>query len=139
MPKLDDMSYGEFMDLENYITDWQNMHKAMAVLYRPIIQSKKDFYLISEYNGTQDYSEVMLDMPLGVAISSNLFFYRLGNKLPILTLDYLEKVMKTEEMTPQLKQILGENGDGITPFTHLLKEMLRESTKLQERMFTSAL
>lgn len=139
IPKLDDMSYGEFMDLENYINDWQEMHKAMAVLYRPIIQSKKKFYLIDEYKGTKEFADVMLDMPLGVALSANLFFYRLGNKLPILTLDYLEKVMKEEEIPQQLKQVLGENGDGITQYTHLLRAMLQESIKSQEKMSTSVL
>ena len=32
IPKLDDITLGEFIDLDNYISDWQNMHKAMAVL-----------------------------------------------------------------------------------------------------------
>ena len=31
--KLDDMTFGEYVDLDNYISDWQLMHKAMGVLY----------------------------------------------------------------------------------------------------------
>ena len=36
IPKLDDITAGEFADLENYLTDFNNAHKSMAVLYRPI-------------------------------------------------------------------------------------------------------
>ena len=33
IPNLDDMSFGEYVDLDTYIGDWQNIHRAMAVLY----------------------------------------------------------------------------------------------------------
>ena len=135
IPKLDDMSFGEFIDLENYISDWQNMHKAMAVLFRPIYHQKKEFYMINEYEGTAKYSEVMLDMPVNVAIGAMVFFYRLGSKLPLLTMDYLQATLKKEGVPPQLKPILGENGDGINRYIHLLKEMSEESMKLQKQDF----
>jgi hypothetical protein len=139
IPKLDDMSFGEFIDLENYISDWQTMHKAMAVLFRPIYHEKKEFYEINEYEGTHKYSEVMLDMPVNVAIGAMVFFYRLGTKLPLLTMDYLQAVMKKEGVPQQLKPILGENGDGINRYIHLLKEMSEESMKLQKQEFINAL
>lgn len=139
IPKLDDISFGEFVDLEKYMSDWQTMHKAMAVLFRPIIHKKKEFYRIDDYGGSARYSDVMLDMPVSVAIGASVFFYRLGTKLPLFTMDYLQEVLKKEEMTPQLKQILEKNGDGINQYTHLLKEMLEESKKLQKPVFTVAL
>jgi hypothetical protein len=139
IPKLDDMSFGEFIDLENYISDWQTMHKAMAVLFRPIYHEKKEFYEINEYEGTHKYSDVMLDMPVNVAIGAMVFFYRLGTKLPLLTMDYLQAVMKKEGVPQQLKPILGENGDGINRYIHLLKEMSEESMKLQKQEFINAL
>ena len=46
IPKLDDISLGEFIDLDSYIGDWQQIHKAMAVLYRPIVFKKGELYLI---------------------------------------------------------------------------------------------
>jgi hypothetical protein len=139
IPKLDDMSFGEYIDLENYIGDWQQMHKAMAVLFRPIFHSKKEFYEVNEYEGTAKYSDVMLDMPVNVAIGAMVFFYRLGSKLPLLTMDYLQRVMKKEGVPQPLKQILGENGDGISRYIHLLKEMSEESMKLQRQAFTNVL
>lgn len=139
IPKLDDISFGEFIDLENYISDWQTMHKAMAVLFRPVYHSKKEFYMIDEYEGSSKYSEVMLDMPVDVAIGAMVFFYRLGSKLPLLTMDYLQRVMKEEGVPQQLKPILGTDGDGINRYIHLLKEMSEESMRLQKQAFISAL
>jgi len=120
-----------------HMSDWKSMHKAMAVLFRPIIHKKKQFYLIDEYGGSQRYSEVMKDMPLNVALGAMVFFYRLGEKLPLFTMDYLREVMKTEALTPQLKQALGENGDGINRYILSLRGMLEESMRLQERGFIS--
>ena len=139
IPKLDEISFGEFIDLEKYMSDWQTMHKAMAILFRPIIQKKKEFYRIDDYGGSARYSSVMLDMPVSVAIGASVFFYRLGTKLPLFTMDYLQEVLKKEEVTPQLKQVLEKNGDGINQYTHLLKEMSEESKKLQKPVFTVAL
>jgi hypothetical protein len=137
IPKLDDISFGEFIDLENYMMDWQTMHKAMAVLFRPIIHKKREFYRIDDYGGSSRYSDVMLDMPVSVALGASVFFYRLGTKLPHLTLDYLQKELKRAELTPQLKQTLEENGDGINHYTRLLREMSEESMKLQKPVFIS--
>jgi len=117
--------------------DWQTMHKAMAVLFRPIIHKKKEFYRIDDYGGSSRYSDVMLDMPVSVALGASVFFYRLGTKLPHLTLDYLQKELKRAELTPQLKQTLEENGDGINHYTRLLREMSEESMKLQKPVFIS--
>ena len=38
IPKLDDITYGENADVTKYIGEYGSMHKAMAVLYRPIKQ-----------------------------------------------------------------------------------------------------
>ena len=42
IPKLDDMSLGEYVDVEATISDWQNIHKAMSVLFRPVNFKSKD-------------------------------------------------------------------------------------------------
>jgi len=130
IPNIDKISYGEFIDLEKYINSWDDMHKAMAVLYRPIIKKRKDSYIIDDYGGSSRYSDVMLDAPINVVLGVQVFFYRLGRKLPTYTMDYLLETLRKEEvLPPQLKQTLGENGDGINQYIHSLKEMLEESMK----------
>ena len=49
IPVLDDMTLGEYIDLDENLGDWQTMHKAMSVLYRPITFSKGHKYQIEEY------------------------------------------------------------------------------------------
>ena len=52
IPKLDDITLGEYIDLDNYLGSWSTMHKAMSVLYRPVEYKKGDRYIIEEYKGT---------------------------------------------------------------------------------------
>ena len=124
IPKLDDMTFGEFIDLEKYISDWQTMHKAMAVLFRPVYHSKKEFYEINEYEGSAKYSEVMLDMPVDVAIGAMVFFYRLGMKLSNHTILYSLQQMSPEERSQAESRFLEQNGVGINQFLDSLKETL---------------
>ena len=37
IPNLEEITYGENRDLTGYINDWQTMHLAMAVSFRPIL------------------------------------------------------------------------------------------------------
>ena len=75
-PSLDKISYGAFKDAENYIRDAKDLHKLMAVLYRPVIKdiSNKYHYRIAEYKGSDDFSEVMKDAPVNVALGMQVFF-----------------------------------------------------------------
>jgi len=74
IPNFDKMSYGEFIDLEKYMFDNDNYHKAMAVLYRPIKFKSKDKYLIHDYKGTEYMADVMRDAPLDAALGARVFF-----------------------------------------------------------------
>ena len=54
VPDLDKITLGEYIDLDTTLGDWSNMHKAMAVLYRPIKDTLKDKYIIEDYKGSED-------------------------------------------------------------------------------------
>ena len=118
IPKLEDMSFGEYIDLDTYIGDMENLHRAMAVLYRPIKQKYDEKYLIEDYQGEE--SDIMKSMPMDAVLSSILFFYHLGMDLSQAMMSYLEE----EEMDIVQQQILGENGDGINHFSASLREIL---------------
>ena len=130
IPNLDKMSYGEWQDLENYIWDNKNMHRAMAVLYRPLVWQIGGKYRIHEYQGTDFYAEVMKDMPIDIALGAKVFFYRLVKKLGQYTLDSMLKQYQTEELMDSLED-LEESGVAIKEYLNLQKEMLAELTKLQ--------
>ncbi len=79
IPKLDDISLGEYVDLDTFLGDWENMHRAMAVLYRPIEQKYGDKYSIVEYDAGD--GEMMKHMPLDAVISSIVFFLPFRDRL----------------------------------------------------------
>ena len=127
IPKLDDISLGEFIDLDNYIGDWQQIHKAMAVLYRPITFRKGDLYLIEDYEGSDKYSEVMKDAPVNVALGATVFFYRLGRILSNYLVDSLESQIQKDN---RLAEALEKNGVGINQFMQSLEVTLQGLKKL---------
>ena len=130
IPNLDKMSYGEFIDLEKYLFSDKDLHKAMAVLYRPIKIKKKDRYLIHDYKGTSYMSDVMKDTPLDIAISARVFFYRLATKLGNYTMAYTLKQLQEKNQNKQHKDSV-KNGETIKQYLHSLEKMLEESEKLQ--------
>ena len=128
IPKLDDITLGEYIDLDNNISDWETMHKAMAVLYRPVKLKKDHRYQIEEYTGEEDAVKFK-DMPLDVVMGSLVFFWSLSSELLQTTLKYLAQEMK-EELTFQQRVILEESGVGINQSMDWLKGMLPNLTQL---------
>ena len=122
IPNLEEISFGEYTDLDTYIGDWDNMHKAMAVLFRPIKQKFKHTYSIEEYNGSITYSDVMKHAPLDVVLGATVFFYNLGNELLKSTLNYLENNQEIANILNQHSSV--KDGDGIQASMLLLKETL---------------
>ena len=128
IPKLDEITYGENKDITSYINDWDKMHKAMAVMFRPITKKYGNKYLIEEYQGSGLYSEIMKDAPLNVVLGAMVFFYNLTNELLNSIPKYLEKQLKDQQMT---KAALVTNGEAIANCTVYLKETLQSLKKLQ--------
>ena len=125
MPVLDDMTLGEYVDLDEYLGDWKSMHKAMSVLYRPVTFKKGHKYNIEPYKGVNN---IMKDAPLDVVFAAMVFFWNLNNELVQTILNYLPKEM--EKLTTQQKERLEASGVGINQSMVLLKEMLPSLMKL---------
>jgi hypothetical protein len=123
IPKLDDITYGENLDVTKYIGEYGSMHKAMAVLFRPIKQKIRDQYLIEEYTGSYVYAEKFKDIPLDVVFGAIVFFYNLTNELLNSTLKYLEQQIQQDS---QLQASLQESGVDIQSSILLAKETLQD-------------
>ena len=137
IPNISEMSFGEYYDLDSYIQEWDTMHKAMAVLYRPVVLDTKGKYLIEEYQGSAKWSDVMAEMPVNVALGAYVFFYRLGSKLSKHTMNYLlEEALAKEDSTSQPTS--ERSGDGISQFMLWQEEMLEGLTRLPSFHYTSA-
>ena len=121
IPDLDDMTLGEYIDLDSFTGEYKNIEVAMNVLYRPIKAKVGNKYVIKDYNPKT--KDEMLDMPMDAVISSLFFFLNLGLELSEITLNSLK-------ITPpiQLEELkhFQQNMDGINRFMPYLRETLSE-------------
>ena len=108
-PKIDDISFGAYVDLDTYMADWQQMHKAMSVLFRPVTFTKRKKYLIKEYESANKYD--LKEMTLDVVFGSLVFFWRLRNELQKHILSFLANQSEIT-LPPETKASL-LNGIGI--------------------------
>lgn len=139
IPSIEDISMGEYIDIVKYSSSWEEMHKAMAVMYRPIVKTKGNAYEIQEYSGSINYSDVMKFAPCGIAIAASVFFWTLGNELIKAIPHFLEKKMsKQMRMTLASQLNLANDGDGINQFMQSLRETWSDSMQLPSFHFTNA-
>ena len=132
IPELEEISFGEYVDLDSHLQSWDNFHKAMSVLYRPIKTRKGEKYDIKDYDPNIDMQELMRFAPLDICIAASLFFWTLESDLLQATLNYLEKeIAKEKNLSLTLaKQLnLPKDGDGIKAFMQSLKETSLSLTK----------
>jgi hypothetical protein len=124
IPDLDKMSFGEFIDINNYIDNVEDFHKALAVLYRPITTKLKGMYLIEDYKGSEVYSQLMKKAPLEAILGAKVFFYNLANELLKATTDSLQTIPAEQMEIIQQRLHLISDGDGINLCTELVRETL---------------
>ena len=120
IPSLEDMTFGEYVDLDTYIGDDDNLHRAMNVLFRPIDIRKGGRYIIEDYD--PDKNERAKDFPLDACLGAVVFFYHLGKDCSTVMLNSLNKA--NEE---NLVQYLASqpNGDGTIQSMQSLTEILQ--------------
>lgn len=122
IPDLDEMSLGEYIDLDNNASKWENMHIAMNVLYRPVKDIRKEKYNIVDYTTTNP--DKMKDTPMSAVTGSLFFFLNLGIELSEHTILYSNK---EEEMEAIHQKLISQgSGDGINQFMDSLKGMLSD-------------
>ena len=121
IPSLDDMTLGEYVDLDTFLGDWKNIHNAMNVLYRPVLQRSAERYKIADYDTTT--KDRLLDMPMDAVISSIFFFFHLGIDLSIAMSHYSQEEMAKQQVLPQ---DLGKSGVGMDQYMHSLRKILQD-------------
>lgn len=131
IPDLENISWGEYIDIEANLTNWDNMHKALAVMYRPITKTKGEKYEIEEYVSSATYAEVMKFAPVSIALGASVFFWTLGSELLTALADYLAREVREMTSTTTLKELNSlNNGVGINQSMQSLKETLQDLTQL---------
>jgi len=132
IPNLDKISYGENKDIINYSNEWDYMHKAMAVCYRPVKDFHKGKYTIEEYNGTEEYSDLMKKAPLHIVLGMRVFFYNLITQL----LSYTQSSIAMD-LVETLQNFPG-SGEAITNYSNWLMEIYQDSMKSLDSRYINA-
>tara|TARA_R110000824_G_scaffold145592_1_gene314032 strand:+ start:900 stop:1544 length:645 start_codon:yes stop_codon:yes gene_type:complete len=120
IPSLEDMSFGEYVDLDTFIGDNDNLHRAMNVLYRPIDLKQGDRYKIKDYD--PDLSEDAKNYPLDAVLGAIVFFYDLGKDLSTVMLNF-SKEANEENLVHYLTSL--PNGAGTIQSMDSLTEILQ--------------
>ena len=83
IPDWTKLTVGEFADLESYCSQgaYKNLEKILAVVYRPIVETKGDTYDIDKYSPHPSKAEKMLGLTMDIAVGAMLFFYHIGKIL----------------------------------------------------------
>lgn len=76
VPNLDNIKTKEWVDIDLYQADPQNIHRLLSILYRPVKKQKwyhkllnKDRYEIEEYNGTHnEFLQAPIEVFLGMMV-----------------------------------------------------------------------
>ena len=135
IPRLDDISYGEFVDLDTYLRETDTLNKAMAVLYRPIEAEIGKMYSIEKYESAENHSEELKQMPMDVVMGALVFFWNLANELLQATLLSSKEVM---EQSGQDNHSSKASGDGTQPSISSVMAMCEDLMKLQNFPSTNA-
>lgn len=108
IPNFDKITAKEYFDLSTYGVEVETLHNVMAIAFRPI-KDKGNLYTIEDYNGTEQYAEIMKQMPLNYVNGFLSFFLTLQNDL----LNYIKKYTREEQATEYQRPITLKNGDGM--------------------------
>jgi hypothetical protein len=137
IPSLDDMAYGEYLDLISYSSKnlWDNISVLMSILYRPITKSLVNSYNIEKYSGTKPETVELFNQALtmDIVFGAISFFLHLQTDLVSATLTYLTDQMtmtKNQEVLEAL-QVLQKSGLDITQLPSLLTKTLQSLIPLQ--------
>jgi hypothetical protein len=121
IPSLEDMTFGEYVDLDTFIGEPENLHRAMNVLYRPIDLKQGNRYTLKEY--VPDNSEDAKNYPLDAVLGAMVFFYSLGKDLSLVMMNSLDT---QNEATLAQHLALLPSGDGTIQSMHSLREILQD-------------
>jgi hypothetical protein len=115
-PSLDDITLGEYADLETMIKNGieNNMPEVMAILYRPITEKKNGVYTIAAYDGNISIrAEEMKKMSAEQVQSALVFFWSLGKELSmILPLYLMERTQKiAKDLQTKVSQKSGRGSE----------------------------
>lgn len=128
IPNWQEFSLGEWIDIEEYSGDfWNNAHKIMSILYRPLVRRQGDVHTIEKYTAKED-SEAFKLLPADLFGGCILFFLNSRRTLLHTMKSSLMKV--AESLTNS-----AVNGDGIQVSIPSQEKTFKGWTRLLRRVW----
>lgn len=97
IPRLDELTVGEWVDLENHATElMKNLHKFLAVLYRPVTAQTRTSYRVAPYDAVEmlERAELFKErLMIGQVYGAAVFFSLIGMALLPSLKDSLEETL----------------------------------------------
>jgi hypothetical protein len=82
IPNFDKVSAGEYTDLIKYSKDVKDLHRFLAVAYRPTkLRDRFKNYTIVNYEGTMYNADRLKELPMSIANGVQVFFFNSSNDL----------------------------------------------------------
>lgn len=122
-PNLEDISLGEFVDLEAYMKEpIKNAEKWLGIVYRPVTQEQFNRYEIEAYKPDKHDGKAFEDITMDVVQGALLFFYRLEIALLASLTKSFQQAEKQEKSLTQDPASLSD-GDGTQSYINWLTAM----------------
>lgn len=102
IPNWTRLTLGEYVDLETYTSQHNfvtHLHKAMALMYRPITATSLHQYEIAPYEPNQIMQRAMEEAPMNVAVSAVVFFYNIARAFASDMQSYLPQLRDNNPTT----------------------------------------
>ena len=101
IPALDEMSYGEYLDLVNYTgkNTWENIPISFSILYRPVTRQIGNQYTIEPYTGTNDDRIELFKhaLTMDIVFGATAFFLDLQKDLLTDILTYSKEILEKQK------------------------------------------
>ena len=128
IPNLENITAGEYIELDTLFKDEETYLEQMAVMYRPIIGKHKNLYRIEPFESAEKHKDIMIAAPISAYLGSKVFFCNLLSEL--LESFQLFLISGTQEVM-DLEEVLATNGVGISQFIQSLEVL---SLNLKEQL-----
>jgi len=108
IPNLEDLSLGEYIDLETYLKEPKDLNKAASVMYRPVTKEYGNLYDIENYKASVESQRLMLKAPIGIISQGTVFFYSIVKEL---LRDF--QLYSQTEMSKEVQEITQQEGNSL--------------------------
>jgi len=144
LPAIEDLTVGEFADLEVILSSpgaKNKLNEVAAVLYRPVLEDVNGVLTLEDYDskGFRQRAELFMDLPISAVRSANAFFLQSANSSLRNTAESLlqSPLMKTVEtsLKDQIRKALSlQQENGGTPSISFLEETLLDLVNQQNSL-----